>query len=281
MSNSLPRAAATAKDGYPRDNFHGESSDQSYAYPNPQKQQISQLQGYPPKADFPQPSVQVLHPKHDYMAVPSSDQTSDQDHPKQRKPLNQFQQQQLLLPPVLPQNPPKSNNFLPSSQIWDQSRQQEPGYSTQDNHDPSFNHLQQPSSPRDPIKQNPGKNDSHPPSSSTKTSHQSQPRQPSNGVASKDQHPTKNSSNQYQQQMPSAPPPAPSTETGLLPSGIRDKTRTVQSEAKLPSNQPVNEPVVAYPDLSSLPPKTTIKITIPPKEQPRSDQKGGCCCSIL
>ncbi|XVF83408.1 hypothetical protein PTKIN_Ptkin16aG0483300 [Pterospermum kingtungense] len=231
MSNSLPRAAATAKDGYPRDNFRGVNSD---SYPNPQKQQISQPQGYPPKADFPQPSVMVLPPKHDY-DLPSSSQASDQDHLKQVKPSNgshqssnqQQQQQQPQLAVVrapLPQNPPK------------------------DDHGPShrgFSHLQQ-----------------------------------------------------HQQQSSSAPLPAPSTETGLVPSllngeqpvldvsstanGNRDKTPTVQySDAKLPSNQLVNEPVVAYPDLSSLPPKTTIKITIPPEEKPESDQKGGCCCSIL
>ncbi|XVF83387.1 hypothetical protein PTKIN_Ptkin16aG0481200 [Pterospermum kingtungense] len=206
MSYSLPgaAAAATAKDGYHRDNFRGESSDDEsyYSYPNSQKQQISQpQQGYSPKDDYPQPysskqpqlPVQVLAPKTEYL--PQSSQAWDQS--KQLKALDgshqsssQSQQQQQL-----PQNPPKSNNHLPSSQTWEQSRQQEPlygvvsqGYSTKDNHDHqshrSFNHpqpsqqQQQQQLPpvRAPLPQDPPK--------SSQTWDQSWQQEPSNGVVS-------------------------------------------------------------------------------------------------
>ncbi|XVF83396.1 hypothetical protein PTKIN_Ptkin16aG0482100 [Pterospermum kingtungense] len=131
MSYSLPgAAAATAKDGYPypRDNFRGESSDdESYSYPNSQKQQISQpQQGYAPKDDYPQPysskqprpSVQVPPPKTDYLPPSTSYETANQ---MQWIPQSSFQE--VPVRASLPQNLPKSNNYLPSSQTWDQSWQ--------------------------------------------------------------------------------------------------------------------------------------------------------------
>ncbi|XVF83404.1 hypothetical protein PTKIN_Ptkin16aG0482900 [Pterospermum kingtungense] len=237
------------------------------------------------------------------------------------KSSDQSQKQQISVGALsTPQNPPKSNNFLPTSQTRDQPRQQEPsnrvvsqGYSAKDNHDlqshRSSNHYTQVS-----LKQNPGKNDSHPPTFNPAQSYQpqkqqrpnnknqSQQQQPAIEVSSKDhQHPPKKKNqsqvevspkdhqhppkNKNQSQHPpknnnqSQHQPPLSNDTLRVPSipngeqSVLDHVRrtaygnramphrpTVQTDRKLLSSQPVfaypeypiNEPVLAYPDLSCL-----------------------------
>ncbi|XVF83407.1 hypothetical protein PTKIN_Ptkin16aG0483200 [Pterospermum kingtungense] len=131
--------------------------------------------------------------------------------------------------------------------------------------------------------------DGHPPTSSNKTSHQSQPRQPPNDQVPLETHPSNSKdrlhhSNPPQKQQPpievSGPPPWP----------------TVQPVLAYPA--PSNEPALAFPDLSCLPPGSTITVSTtiltgqladqtksaPQMNGPpaaRSKTKKKCSCSIL
>ncbi|XVF83409.1 hypothetical protein PTKIN_Ptkin16aG0483400 [Pterospermum kingtungense] len=150
-----------------------------------------------------------------------------------------------------------------------------------DNH--TQHHQQQPSTPQAqvPLKQNPPKNDSHPPTSSNKKSHQSQPTQPPNGVSlethrSNSKHSLK--SNPPQKQQPpigvSAPPP-PSNDTVLEP-GFPMQWPKIQPVLAYPAPNnvppgPSKEPVVAFPDPSKLSPTVTL----------RPDTKQWCCCEPM